>query len=269
MNPSSTARALASIQHALDGHAELCGDPVRAILLNPWEAERLDWWEYKGLPIEADDSLPTGVVKIECLRETVRKAIDEFHEIMAEGESLDDAEARLKAKLDQLSASMADWWEPNRGPEWWRRLALTEPDLYRRMIRGEEMSLADRVRAEAAQYVDGGLDDDIGDDLEETFHAWQDAWNEMNDAEREALAANLGDLPANLREALAYYSGKNAPLPAKRESLPAKPVLRAPRRNVPVWHRFMSWCKRLTKGKPKQRQSSVRTALDRYGGKHR
>ena len=264
---NSEARKLASIQSALDAHAEACGDPVRAILLNPWEAEQLDWWEYRGLPIESDSTLPTGVVRIDCLRMTVRDAIEEFYEAMRADRSLDDAEARLRAKLDQLSARLDDWWISARDAEWWRRVADKEPDLYRRMMRGEEVSMADRVRAEAAQFDEDGWADD---DAEATFHAWQDAWEDMDAEDRTYLAAEWTDLPESLLDDFAWEVTERPSLPANQKRLPAnqtdETVLRPPKVKVPWWHRFLWWRKDQTKDEPLTiRKSSVRSALDRYG----
>lgn len=258
---NSEAKKLASIQAALDAHAEACGDPVRAILLNPWEAEQLDWWEFRGLPIEMDPSVPTGVVRIDCLRMTVRDAIEEFYEAMKADRSLDDAEARLRAKLDQLSAQLDDWWDSTRDADWWKRVARKEPDLYRRMIRGEDVSMADRVRAEAAQFDETGW----ADDPEATFHAWQDAWEDMDAEDRAYLAAEWTDLPESLLDGFALEVTDRGDLPAIEKSLPANEKVLRPPVKVPWWHRFLWWRKGKPLTKGKRPTSSVRRALDRYG----
>lgn len=261
---SSEARKLASIQSALDAHREACGDPVRAILLNPWEAEQLDWWEFRGLPIEMEPSVPTGVVRIDCLRMTVRDAIEEFYEAIKADRSLDDAEVRLRAKLDQLGARLDDWGDSMRDPDWWKRVAKKEPDLYRRMMRGEEISMADRVRAEAAQFDENGW----ADGPEATFHAWQDAWEDMDAEDRAYLAAEWTDLPENMLEGFASELTDRGDLPANQKSLPANQQKSGANEKVSLWYRFLRWYRRrtmrkaVTKGKPK---SSVRKALDRYG----
>ena len=240
------AEKLASIQAALDAHAEGCGDPVRAIRLNPWEAEQLDWWEFRGIPVEIDSSLPTGVVKIDCLSLTVREAIEDFHDTIRSDGSIADAEARLKAKLDQLAAMMDDWWAPIRSPEWWRNVAQKEPDLYRQFLRGAEWTLADHIRAETAQF-----ENPEADTPQDTFRAWQDAWNDMDDDEREMLLGELTDLPEDMLE------GAPEPSPVPRE----EPVLRPPRR-LTLRERFRNWLKPAPR---KRYKSSVRSALDRYG----
>ena len=169
----SEAERLASIQAALDSHEARCGDPVRAIRLNPWEAERLDWWDYRGIPIEADRSVPTGVVRVECLSLTVREAINEFHVALMEGEDeVAKAEERLRGKLDRLAEQMSDWWRVTREPDWWANLAREEPDLYVRFVTGGDLTMDDRVRAEAAQI-------DTGPDPTNTFLAWEDARRDM------------------------------------------------------------------------------------------
>ena len=175
----SEADRLASIQAALDTHKAQCGDPVRAIRLNPWEAERLDWWDYRGIPVEADAKVPTGMVKVECLTLTVMEAIDEFHAALLEGgDEIAEAETRLRAKLDQLAAQMDDWWRLTREPDWWARLARNEPDLYVRFIRGEDLTLDDRMKAEAAQ-VDPPPPGRGGTEPDSSFQAWQDARADM------------------------------------------------------------------------------------------
>lgn len=246
----SEARKLASLQAALDSHAEGCGDPVRAIVLNPWEAEQLDWWEFRGYPVETDPGLPTGVVKIDCLTTTVREAIDDFHKTMRDDGDLADAEARLRAKLDQLAAIMDDWWEPVRDPEWWRKVADREPDLYRQFLRGEEWSLTDHVRAEAAQFPPPT------ESPEDTFRAWQDAWEDMDAEDKEMMLDALSDMPEDILEGVEVTA----------EQMPR--ALRPPKKTVkvPLRHRFFRWLfgKRVTKDKQRNK-SSVRTALDRYG----
>jgi len=243
----SEARKLASIQSALDAHAEGCADPVRAILLNPWEAEQLDWWEFRGIPIETDSRVPTGIVKIDCLSSTVREAIEDFQQTIREDGSIADAEARLKAKLDQLAAMMDDWWAPVRSPHWWRNVAQQEPDLYRRFLRGEEWSLTDHIKAESAQFFNPE------DSPENTFRAWQDAWADMDAEDRGILMDGLSDIPEDILHGV----------PERPSN--AVSVLRAPKaKKVSVWHRFLNWLRgeRPARQRPK---SSIRSALDRYG----
>lgn len=138
------ALRLKGLQLALDAHDVHCGDPVRAILLHPIDYQALDWQDFRGIPIEPDPYLPEGRVRIDCLTTTVRDAIAEFHAALLQGEpELRDAEARLEAKLEQLKASLDEWWLVSRGKrdgEWWRNVARREPALYKRTLRGHTPS---------------------------------------------------------------------------------------------------------------------------------
>jgi hypothetical protein len=63
---SSEAKNLKVIQAAIVQHNGNCGSPVLAILLNPFEVERLDWENFQGIPIKADDSIGTGRFRLVC-----------------------------------------------------------------------------------------------------------------------------------------------------------------------------------------------------------
>lgn len=63
---SAEAKNLEAIQRAIVQHNGNCGAPITAILLNPFEVERLDWEEFRGIPIKADDDLPTGRFRLVC-----------------------------------------------------------------------------------------------------------------------------------------------------------------------------------------------------------
>ncbi len=63
---SSTARNLEAIHRAIVRHNGNCGSPLVEIRLNPFEVERLDFEDFQGIPIKADDDLPTGRFKLVC-----------------------------------------------------------------------------------------------------------------------------------------------------------------------------------------------------------
>lgn len=60
------AANLAAIRGALDKHNTDCPVPARAILLNPIDHGLLGWFELWGLPVVADDRVPTKRVRIDC-----------------------------------------------------------------------------------------------------------------------------------------------------------------------------------------------------------
>jgi hypothetical protein len=64
MNPE--AKNLEAIQAAIVQHNGNCGSPILAILMNPFEVERLDWEDFRGIPIKADDSIGTGRFRLVC-----------------------------------------------------------------------------------------------------------------------------------------------------------------------------------------------------------
>lgn len=60
------AANLKAICAAMDQHARNCGEPLQAILLNPFEVERLGWEEIRGVPVEGDQDIPTGRFRLVC-----------------------------------------------------------------------------------------------------------------------------------------------------------------------------------------------------------
>lgn len=62
---SSTGKNLEAIARAIDLHDRSCG-PTLAVLMNPFEVERLGWDEIKGVPIEGDSNIPTGRFHLVC-----------------------------------------------------------------------------------------------------------------------------------------------------------------------------------------------------------
>jgi hypothetical protein len=60
------SKNLAAIRQALDAHNAECPVPAKAILLNPVDHALMGWDELWGLPVLADDSVPTKRVRIDC-----------------------------------------------------------------------------------------------------------------------------------------------------------------------------------------------------------
>ncbi len=66
---SSEVKNLEAISKGIDFHNSNCEFPAVKILMNPFEVERLDWDNIRGLPIEASDSISTGAFRIVCANE--------------------------------------------------------------------------------------------------------------------------------------------------------------------------------------------------------
>lgn len=63
---NSTAKNLEAIQKAIVQHNGNCDSPLLEIRMNPFEAERLDFEEFRGIPIRGDDEMPTGRFRLVC-----------------------------------------------------------------------------------------------------------------------------------------------------------------------------------------------------------
>jgi len=81
---SSEAKNLEAISKAIDTHNANCDWPAVAVVMNPFEVERLGWDSVRGLPIRPDPNLGTGAFRIVCGRkegeleeETVEAVADE------------------------------------------------------------------------------------------------------------------------------------------------------------------------------------------------
>jgi hypothetical protein len=66
---SSEAKNLEAISKAIDTHNATCDWPAVAIVMNPFEVERLGWDSIRGLPIRSDPEMGTGAFRIVCARE--------------------------------------------------------------------------------------------------------------------------------------------------------------------------------------------------------
>jgi hypothetical protein len=63
---SAEAKNLAAISRAIDQHNRDCPFPAVAVMMNPFEVERLGWEEIRGLPIRPDPNVGTGSFRIVC-----------------------------------------------------------------------------------------------------------------------------------------------------------------------------------------------------------
>jgi hypothetical protein len=66
---SSESKNLEAISKAIDQHNTTCEWPAVAVLMNPFEVDRLGWDSIRGLPIRADSSIGTGSFRIQCAKE--------------------------------------------------------------------------------------------------------------------------------------------------------------------------------------------------------
>jgi hypothetical protein len=66
---SSESKNLEAISRAIDDHNVNCEWPAVAVLMNPFEVERLGWEDIRGLPIHSDPSIGTGQFRIQCAKD--------------------------------------------------------------------------------------------------------------------------------------------------------------------------------------------------------
>jgi len=66
VSSSAEAKNLEVISKAIDKHDAECEYPALAVLMNPFEVERLGWDSIRGLPIRADVKIGTGRFEILC-----------------------------------------------------------------------------------------------------------------------------------------------------------------------------------------------------------
>ena len=68
---SAESKNLAAIVKAIDHHNTSCEFPAVAVVMNPFEIDRLGWDSIKGLPIRPEPNLGTGSFRIVCARDEV------------------------------------------------------------------------------------------------------------------------------------------------------------------------------------------------------
>lgn len=98
---SATAKNLKAIQMAIVKHNGNCPGEVVEIQLNPHEHERLGWDDFRGIPIEPNPKLGTGMLKLVCsLERDKEKALEEEvegpveRELVAVGGDVNDIKRR-------------------------------------------------------------------------------------------------------------------------------------------------------------------------------
>lgn len=83
---SAEARNLEAISKAIDQHERACEYPTLAILMNPFEVERLGWEEIRGIPVRPDEKIGTGRFEILCAGDGEQPGLEESVEAVAETE---------------------------------------------------------------------------------------------------------------------------------------------------------------------------------------
>ena len=83
---SSEAKNLEAISKAIDQHNTSCEWPAVAILMNPFEVERLGWESIRGLPIRPDPNLGTGAFRILCQKDEGLEQEQEIVEAVSDRE---------------------------------------------------------------------------------------------------------------------------------------------------------------------------------------
>ncbi len=66
---SAEGKNLEVICKAIDHHDATCDFPAVAVRMNPFEVERLGWDTIRGLPVEGDPELGTGMFRLVCARD--------------------------------------------------------------------------------------------------------------------------------------------------------------------------------------------------------
>lgn len=83
---SSQAKNLEAIAKAIDQHERSCEYPTLAVLMNPYEVERLGWEDIRGIPIRPDEKIGTGRFEILCSGDGEDAELEESVEAIAESE---------------------------------------------------------------------------------------------------------------------------------------------------------------------------------------
>jgi hypothetical protein len=83
---SSEAKNLEAIAKAIDQHERTCEYPTLAILMNPYEVERLGWDQIRGVPVRPDPKVGTGRFEILCAGDGEDSELEESVEAVASDE---------------------------------------------------------------------------------------------------------------------------------------------------------------------------------------
>ena len=62
----SDAKNLAVIVAALKHHDRVCDEPALAVLMHPFEVERLGWEDVQGVPVKPEPRIQPGRFEILC-----------------------------------------------------------------------------------------------------------------------------------------------------------------------------------------------------------
>ena len=81
---SSEAKNLEAISKAIDQHNANCPFPAIAVVMNPFEVERLGWDSIRGLPIRSDPAVGTGAFRIVCGGDEVDEGVEETVEAVSD-----------------------------------------------------------------------------------------------------------------------------------------------------------------------------------------
>ena len=81
---SSEAKNLEAISKAIDQHNSNCPFPAVAVVMNPFEVERLGWDSIRGLPIRSDPAVGTGAFRIVCGGDEQDEGIEESVEAVSD-----------------------------------------------------------------------------------------------------------------------------------------------------------------------------------------
>jgi len=68
---SPEAKNLEAIAAAIEQHNRSCEFPAIAVMMNPFEIERLGWDSIKGVPIQPEPNMGTGSFRIVCARDEI------------------------------------------------------------------------------------------------------------------------------------------------------------------------------------------------------
>ena len=86
MSGSSEAKNLEAISRAIDRHEKTCEYPTLAVLMNPFEVERLGWEEIRGVPVRAEQRIATGRFEILCAGDEDAGGVEEEEAVEAVAE---------------------------------------------------------------------------------------------------------------------------------------------------------------------------------------
>lgn len=84
----NVAKNLEVIRNAIVQHNGNCPGEIVAILMHPIEVERLDFEEFMGIPIEADEEIQTGAFKLICDLENPELPSGELEDAISDPEKV-------------------------------------------------------------------------------------------------------------------------------------------------------------------------------------